>query len=172
MLHVDMFYFLSYKSYIFMWCPIYFWPMSYKNLPMQWDDWSSCCADGKTWGSLQWSTAFTCKFVVVVAPHHYHCCSSLRLEWRWRCTPSAGFNRLNIPCCRCCVVKSSACKHSWRVRNGKQWEWWRTCGISCGVLMSDLEWLRACCTHLTKWLTVWLTIWLSVCALQEALTVG
>ena len=32
--------------------------------------------------------------------------------------------------------------------------------------------LRARCTDLTKWLTVWLTIWLSVCALQEALTVG
>ena len=38
---------------------------------------------------------------------------------------------------------------------------------------STLLWfLRARCTHLTKWLTVWLTIWLSACALQEALTVG
>jgi len=28
------------KSYIFIWCPIFFWPVSYKNVPMQWDD---CC---------------------------------------------------------------------------------------------------------------------------------
>jgi len=40
-------------------------------------------------------------------------------------------------------------------------------------ILNILElWLRARCTDLTKWLTVWLTIWLSVCALQEALTVG
>jgi len=32
--------------------------------------------------------------------------------------------------------------------------------------------VRARCTDFTKWLSVWLTIWLSVCALQEALTVG
>jgi len=38
--------------------------------------------------------------------------------------------------------------------------------------INKLRRLRARCTDLTKWLTVWLTIWLSVCALQEALTVG
>jgi len=26
------------KDYIFIWCPIFFWPVSYKNLPVQWDD--------------------------------------------------------------------------------------------------------------------------------------
>ena len=31
---------VSYKSYIFIWCPIFFGAVSYKNLPMQWDDWN------------------------------------------------------------------------------------------------------------------------------------
>ena len=30
---------VSYKSYIFIWCPIFLGAVSYKNLPMQWDDW-------------------------------------------------------------------------------------------------------------------------------------
>jgi len=34
------------------------------------------------------------------------------------------------------------------------------------------EWLRARCTHLTKWLTKWLTIWLAVNALLATLTLG
>ena len=50
----------SYKSYIFILCSTYFWPVSYKNLPMQWDD--CLCTARKQYFRLH-IMYFCCRFL-------------------------------------------------------------------------------------------------------------